>query len=137
MMQKIPDTTQSVPSQGGAVGLTWKGIEDQDIQCWQLVRCDYPITARNGSGLLSGGLDLMTQRWELHPSYRAVVDDTGGNDSKHYLVLGLCSRGQVHFPDGFELDPIGEGVRLSKEKSPMQGWVKGVKAKKDRYSGMF
>lgn len=135
MMLRIPDNLQSVASVGGPFGLRWSAPEGTDIQSWQLVRCDYPLTSRNAAGLFSGGLDLMTTRWELHPSCTEVLEDTGV-EGKNYLVLGILSTGQVYFPESLDVDPDGRGRPLSKEPG-LQGWMKGIKKKNDRYSGMF
>ena len=59
MMLKVPENLASVPSPGGTFGLRWDPVEDADVQCWQLLRCDYPVSVRNGAGMLSGGMDLM------------------------------------------------------------------------------
>ncbi len=134
MMLKVPENMQSIPAPGGSFGLCWSAAEGTDIQSWQLIRCDYPITSRNGAGLFSGGLDLMVARWELHPSCTEVLEDTGG-DGKHYIVIGLLGSGQVFFPENMGIDLEGRGRPLSKEPS-LQGWVKGIK-KKDRHSNVF
>jgi hypothetical protein len=99
-----------------------------------VVRCDYPISTQNGAGLLSGGLDLMVTRWDLHPTAVSVVEDTG-IQGKHYLVLGMDAQNQLHVPPEFSVAGDVDGKALS-ELTAVQGWLKGV-SKKDRYSGMF
>ena len=134
MMQKVPENLASLADPGSTFSLSWDTVEGAEIQSWHLVLCDYPLSPRNGAGLLSGGLDLMVTRWELHPSCSSVLEDTGVR-GKHYVVLGLDPGGQVHFPPGFALDEQRRGQPLSGLPSTA-GWVKGVK-KRDKYSGMF
>ncbi len=135
MMQKVPEGIASQPGPGGTFGIRWSEIEDGDIQVWQLVRCDYPISERNASGLFSGGLDLMVTRWELHPSVTEVVEDTGVA-GKHYVVLGLDSRGMAHTAPDLQVDASLTGGDALSGLSSQPGWVKGVKGK-SRYDGVF
>ena len=131
----VPATIRSLPDPGGRFGLCWGDPPaDAEIQSWHVVRCDYPIGPPQAGALLTGGLDLMTTRWDLHPSARAVVEDTGVR-GKHYTVIGLDARGQVYFPDDLALDPEAGGTALSGAKAH-KGWMPH-RVKKDRYSGMF
>lgn len=146
MIQHIPENVASQPDPGGTFAVRWSPVPDEEIQTWQLVRCDYPITAANISGLFGGGLDLMTARWELHPSVLSVIEDTGVS-GKHYVVLGVGSNGQAYAAPGLKLDAIApnlqpgpdgdglDGIQLSGLPA-QRGWVKG-KGKRDRYSGVF
>lgn len=135
MMMQTPDGIRSVPGPGGRFGLRWSPLEGKDIQKWHLVRSDYPVGPIQAPALFSGALDLMVTRWELHPTWTAVVEDTGAQ-GKHYTVLGMDTEGQVWFPADFGLDPTLSGTSLKGEKA-QPGWVKAAGAKKDKYSGMF
>jgi hypothetical protein len=134
MMQNIPVNIASIPGPGGRFGLCWSVDPDKDIQTWHLVRCDYPITQMNASGLLSGGLDLMLTRYELHPSCSCVLEDSN-IDGKHYVVIGLDAEGVLHIPDGLSIDPSQEGRPLSGETA-LSGWLQSA-GKKDRHSNVF
>jgi len=130
------DAPHSMASPGGRVALRWDAIE-ADIQRWHLIRCDYPIGGPPQlKALITGGLDLMTTRWELHPSTTEIVDDTGGTEGKHYYLLGETTRGDLHAARTLRADDSARGSSL-KGKKAFAGWVPAVKNKKDRYSNVF
>ena len=135
MQVKVPDNIQSVHNPAGRIGLSWGILPDANIQRWLLVRCDYPIGPPQAAALLTGGLDLMVTRWELHPSHHSALDDTGV-DGKHYVVLGEDDRRQVHVPPDFRADESATGALLSDETAH-SGWIKGVKGGKDPGAGVF
>ena len=132
MMQQVPKNLQSIPDPGDTFSLRWDPLPG--VQQWHVIRCDYPLSEANGAGLLSGGLDLMVTRWELHPTASSTTDDTGVR-GKHYVVLGIDDAGQVHLPENFEIATSQTGSPLS-EMPALTGWLKGI-SKKDRYSGVF
>jgi hypothetical protein len=134
---KLPeDAPSSLPSPGGTVALRWAPI-DADIQHWHLIRCAYPIGgAPQIKALLTGGLDLMTTRWELHPSVTEIVDDTGGTVGQHYYLLGETKRGDLHASRTLAVDAAATGGSLRKQKATA-GWVPANRGRKDRYSNVF
>ena len=136
MMQQVPENITSIQSPGGTFALAWDAIEGTEIQQWQFLRCDYPISSRNAAGMLSGGMDLMLSRWELHPTVTEVEEDTGV-EGKHYCALAIDGDGALHFPEVFEIDPAPlDSTRLS-DLPVHKGWIKGVKGGKDRYKNVF
>lgn len=135
-MQAIPQDLTSVQGPSGSFLVRWSPApESAEVQCWHLVRCDYPISVANASGLMSGGLDLMVKRWELNPSVTEVYEDTGVA-GKHYTVLGVDADGRLVFPGGLTIDPTASNATALSGERAHQGWIKGVK-KRDRHSNVF